>query len=57
MTLYSTYSVSSIDEIVDTINQLHIPFSKQERVLGGQPAYWYKDSISERRIAQMVLNS
>ena len=48
MTLYVNYSVNSIDGIVDAINQLHISFSKQERILSGKQAYWYKNSILGR---------
>ena len=55
VTLKSTYSANRIDEIVDAISQLHISFSKQEGILNGKQAYWYRDNILERRMVWIVL--
>ena len=48
MTLCGTYAVSSIDEIVNAINQLHISFPKHVGILSGKHIHCYKDNISER---------
>ena len=57
MTIYGTYCTGSINEIANAIMRLHINISKQEGILSGKQAYWYKDIILKRRIAQMVRNS
>ena len=44
ITLYGTYCASSIDEIVDAINQLHKNISYHEKIITGKISHWYKEN-------------
>ena len=51
MTLYGTYSATSIEEIVNAINHVHKNITKYEKMLSGRQPYL------ERRNPHMIPNS
>ena len=57
MTLYGTYSVNSIDEIVDAINQLHKNISYHEMIITGKIPHWFTKYSYERRISHVIHNN
>ena len=57
MTLYGTYSVNSINEIVGAINQLHKNISYHEKIITDKIPHWYMKNYYELRIHHMVINS
>ena len=57
MPLYSMYSATSIDEILDTSNHPHKTLSQHEEILSVKQSHWYKNQVLERRISHMVFSS
>ena len=57
MILHGTHSADIVEEIIDAVNHLPKNITKCENMLGSNQPYWYKDSIMERRITHMILNS